>query len=81
MSAEIQIRSGEHVLSRIIEGKCIEELGAILEKEKHTYLVYDKKAGLHARKLEGFVNASLRSRRSAYGFSMPELTATRFWSQ
>ena len=59
MSAEIQIRSGEHVLSRIIEGKCIEELGAILEKEKHTYLVYDKKAGLHARKLEGFVNASL----------------------
>ena len=59
MSAEIQIRSGEHVLSRIIEGKCIEELGAILEKEKHTYLVYDKKAGLHARKLKGFVNASL----------------------
>lgn len=59
MSAEIQIRSDGHVLSRIIEGKCIEELGSILEKEKHTYLVYDRKAGGHARKLDSFVKASL----------------------
>lgn len=59
MSAEIQIRSGDRVLSRIIEGKCIEELGAILKEEKNAYLVYDRKVESHARKLEGFVKASL----------------------